>query len=165
MWRLGCRPIRIWPFGRRVTVRATRNRDARQLAPDDSRAICAVIWEVGRQSAFPHLPHNAQAAEHLHRARRDVVALHIGRFAGTANLRHDDINAAGREIHGRGQSDWPRSDDENLGFNFFSCQFLLLAGQVRSGTESALDRVSSTAVRPWRMLKSARATITSAEQS
>ncbi len=49
MWRFGCRPIGVWPFGRRVTVRATRDRDARQLASDDGRAICAVIGEVGRQ--------------------------------------------------------------------------------------------------------------------
>ena len=57
---------------------------------------------------------DAQAAEDLHRTRGDVVALDVGRFAALADLGHQHVHAALRQVHGEREADGACPDDENL---------------------------------------------------
>src|SRR6266700_1726587 len=47
------RPVSIRPVRRAVPVGSGRNRNPRQLAADDGRAMGAIIGEVGGQTAVP----------------------------------------------------------------------------------------------------------------
>ena len=77
--------------------------DARQLGAQRRDAAGHVVAIFRRQAGVADFCRDAEPAENLHRSRRDLVALDVGRFAGPPCLDHRHIDAARGEVHREGE--------------------------------------------------------------
>ena len=77
------------------------------------RNAISLAWSAGRPGVAHDL-HDPETAEHLHRARRDVVAFHARHLTRRIALGDDDVDAARRKIERQRRADRPAADDQNL---------------------------------------------------
>ncbi|MCY1363065.1 hypothetical protein D9M69_498090 [compost metagenome] len=113
--RLRRGPPGVGAAGGGVALAARGDRNARQLHARHGRAVGHVVGVVGRQARVAQRLRHAQAAEHLHRTRRHVVALHVGWLAAVADLGHQHVDAALRQVDGQRQPHGAGADDQHLG--------------------------------------------------
>ena len=69
---------------------------------------------VRRQPGVAQRPGDAQPSIHLHRAGRDVVALHARRLRRMALLGDDNLDTVERQIHRQRQANRATADDHHL---------------------------------------------------
>ncbi len=119
MRRLGGRPPGVGALGLRIAIPSARNRNAGELDAGHRGAEHHVVRVVGRQSGIAQLLRDAEPAELLHRARGDMVALHVGRLGVAAHLGDEHGHAARGQIHRHRQADRAGADDEHVGGQCF----------------------------------------------
>ena len=112
--RLGGRPVGVGAAARRVAVAPARNGNARELGAGRRRPVGDVVRVVRRQAGVADLAREAELAKHLHRARRDVVALHARQLAAAPRLDDEHVDAALRQVDCQHQPDRPGADDQDL---------------------------------------------------
>jgi hypothetical protein len=94
---------------------ARRHLDARELGAGRRDAAGDVVAVFGRQPGRTDLVGEPEPPEDLHRARRDLVALDVGRLAGMAGLQHGDVDAAPGEVERQREADWAGADHDDAG--------------------------------------------------
>ena len=98
----------------RITLRATRNENARELEASRRGANGNVVGVIGRQAGITHGADHAETTEGLHRARADDVGAHAWRFAGGAHFGERHANAALGKVHSQRQPDRAAADDQDI---------------------------------------------------
>ena len=75
------------------------------------RCIMRVIC---RQTGIPNVSRYAKPAKYLHRARGNMVALHVRRLAAVTRLYNCDRDSARREIERQRNTDWSRAHHQDV---------------------------------------------------
>src|SRR5690242_3139478 len=113
MRRFRCWPPTIGSIVRCVAIAPTRDGYACEFNASRGGAESNIIGMVVRQSRIAHTLHNAEAPDHLHSARRDVVALYTRQFIALALLSDDDIDATPGKIHRQRRADRTAAHDQH----------------------------------------------------
>ena len=124
MRRLRRRPPGVRPAGRRESLVARRDGNARELDPGRRRAERDIVRKIRRKPRLAQALGDAEAPEDLHGTRRHVIAADARRLAGAATFADDDVDPAPRQVHGERQADRPGPHDEHLSLDrAFHCPF------------------------------------------
>ena len=143
--RLRRRPPGVGAARCRCSGRARRDVDARQLGAGDRGAEDDVVRIVGRQAGVAHRLRDAEPAEQLHGARRDVVALHVRRLAARPRLEHHDARAAPGEVHRQRQADRPGADDRDVGVEVVQGSVVVSSRSQRRQSSLVPERLMTSA--------------------
>ncbi|MEK4242192.1 hypothetical protein NYE39_09355 [Janibacter sp. FSL W8-0316] len=139
--RLRCRPGTVVEAGLRA-LGSRRHGDAGELGAGQARRVDRVGRVVVSQARRPHPVGDAEAAEGLHRAGGDGVALRVGRVVGGPRLEDDDLRAAHRGVDGQAGPDRAGTGDDDL-------RVAHRAPPLSSGTAISCSRALASAWRNW----------------
>jgi hypothetical protein len=117
------RPVGIYITLSSLIAASTRgDRQPSQFMTIESGEIGDVLRIVSGKTGISHFRHDAQAAEYLHRARRDVIAPLLGRPVLSLALQHEYIRTARRQVERQGHADWACPSDNDARIPIVRCQ-------------------------------------------